>query len=110
MNSDEPREMDFHAALNPNAIAHGEHLIPGLPPEYTNRKPLNFEGRFLWHPQSKDDRPGYYRDHLPLSVFMLLRGMMPRENPKVHNMVRAYHTEEAAQMALRDAIAEAKRL
>lgn len=103
-----PREIDFGAALNAHTIGDGSgNLIPGLPPEYANRKPLKFEGRFLWHPESEkvSSVKGYYSDHLPPEVFLKLSGQIPRDNPRVHLMVKAYTSEAAAMQALRDAVA-----
>jgi hypothetical protein len=70
----------------------------------TDRRPMFFEGRYLWHNRdhklaSGDDR----RDQLPADVFDRLAGYMPRENPLVTTLVKAYPTQDAAMRALRAA-------
>ena len=61
------------------------------------RKPLYFEGRWLWHNRdhaltSDDDQ----LDHLPGDVFRRLTGFIPRDNPRATEMVKAYPTRTAA--------------
>jgi len=70
--------------------------------DLTDRRPLEFEGRFLWHPQPEDREQQY--DYLPREIFDRLAGMIPRDNPRVHTMVKAYTTREAAMTALRLAV------
>jgi hypothetical protein len=65
-------------------------------------KPLEFEGRYLWHPQPADAEQQL--DYLPREIFDRLTGMIPRDNPRVHTMVKAYTSESAAWRALANAI------
>jgi hypothetical protein len=64
-----------------------------------DRKPLLFEGRFLWHPVPRDGDLSDQFDYLPPSVFAALDGFIPRENPRVSLVVKAYSTREAAMEA-----------
>lgn len=70
----------------------------------SGRRPLCFEGRFLWHPTPTDDAMESQHDYLPRDVFALLDGHIPRDNPRVDLLVKAYHTREAAIEALCRAI------
>jgi hypothetical protein len=73
-----------------------------------NRRPLPFEGRYLWHP--RDEQAGPDEDHydwLPRAIFDRLDGMIPKDNPRVHTMVRAYRSEGEALAAYDRAFAAA---
>lgn len=63
-----------------------------------DRRPLPFEDRFLWHPQPDDAADE--DDYLPREMFDRLDGFIPRENPLVSQMVKAYRTEQDAMRAL----------
>jgi len=66
----------------------------------SDRRPLLFEGRYLWHPQPDDAPCEHQYDYLPPEVFQRLEGFIPRDNPRVNRMVKAYPTREAAMAAL----------
>lgn len=69
-------------------------------------EPLEFEGLYLWHNRDhKLAAPGEYSDHLPQPVFDRLDGFMPRPNPLVTEIVKAYPSREAAMAALARAFA-----
>lgn len=61
---------------------------------------MSFEGRFLWHPVPEDGSLGDQFDYLPRAVFERLDGFIPRANPLVSRVVRAYPTRELAFDAL----------
>lgn|SRR6185503_4740493 len=63
-------------------------------------RPLKFEGQFLWHPQPADAPDERQYDYLPQDAFDRLDGFIPRDNPRVNKMVKAYETEMAAMHAL----------
>ena len=69
------------------------------------RRPLEFEGRFLWHPVPPGGHLDDQFDYLPPSVFALLTGHIPRENPRVDAVAKAYPTRELAWDALARATA-----
>lgn len=69
----------------------------------SGRRPLCFEGRFLWHPTPTDDAMESQHDYLPRDVFALLDGHIPRDNPRVDLVVKAYLSRDAAMRALRRA-------
>jgi len=77
------------------------------PIDLTTRRPLKFSSGWLWHnadhrlssAQSQND---VCLDHLPSEVFDRLVGYIPRPG-RVNELVRAYHTEEAAFAALKKA-------
>lgn len=74
----------------------------------SDRRPLCFEGRFLWHPVPPDLPLGVQRDYLPPDVFAALTGHIPRDNAeRVDRYVKAYSTREAAMAALEAATATA---
>ena len=65
-----------------------------------DRRPLKFGNRWLWHPQPADAPDEDQFDYLPPDVFAALTGFLPRENPRVSQMVKAYQTREEAMAAL----------
>lgn len=65
-----------------------------------DRKPLEFEGRFLWHAVPDDDNLGSQFDYLPRDVFDRLDMFIHRDNPRVTQIVKAYTTAENAMTAL----------
>ena len=71
--------------------------MPDVPDD---RRPLPFEGRFLWHPVPTDDDLGAQYDYLPREWFDALDGFIPRENPRVSRVVKAYPTRDEAMAAL----------
>jgi hypothetical protein len=75
----------------------------------SDREPLKFEGRYLWHPVPDDDTIDAQFDYLPRGVFDRLTGFIPRENPRVSLMVKAYPNRSAAMDALRAALAATPR-
>lgn len=87
--------------------AHGPRIVAEQPVEEsrTEKRPLRYEGRFLWHNAehrfTSSDYDGDTRppDHLPAEIFMLLAGFnsLPR---KVTDCVRGYPTESAALSSL----------
>jgi hypothetical protein len=71
--------------------------------DLTDRRPLAFEGRFLWHPQPEGaDRNDQY-DYLPPAVFLRLDGYIERGTEPAKR-VRAYPTWGAAVAALERAV------
>lgn len=70
-----------------------------------DREPLNFEGRYLWHPVPEGEPLDSQYDYLPRAVFDRLAGFIPRENPRVSEVVKAYPSHVAAMDALRAALA-----
>lgn len=70
------------------------------------RQPLEFEGRYLWHPLPAYGHLGDQFDYLPRDVFLLLKGYIPRDNPRTAERVRAYPTRDAAIAALTAALME----
>ncbi len=71
-----------------------------------DRRPLNFEGRYLWHPQPADAPLEHQYDYLPPDVFSRLDGFMPRPSPRVSSFVKAYPTRAEAMAALVRAAAD----
>lgn len=67
------------------------------------RRPLPFEGRFLWHPTPDGGGVNEQWDYLPRDVFDRLDGFIPRENPRVSEVVKAYPTRQEAMAAYRRA-------
>jgi uncharacterized protein (TIGR02996 family) len=75
----------------------------------TDREPLEFEGRWLWHNADHrltsseydgDTRPAViFADHLPAVIFDRLTGFAKR-NGKVTEMVKNYPTRESTMQAL----------
>jgi hypothetical protein len=67
------------------------------------REPLEFDGRWLWHPVPDgvdlDDQP----DYLPRPLFDRLRGYLVSTNPKAQHRVKAYAHRDSALEALREA-------
>lgn len=74
-----------------------------MPTLYETRRPLPFEGRFLWHPTPDGASLADQWDYLPPVVFAKLDGFIPRDNPRVSLVVKAYPTAGAAMAALRRA-------
>jgi hypothetical protein len=66
----------------------------------SDRRPLRFEGRYLWHPQPADAPDENQYDYLPPDVFARLDGYIPRPNPRVSAFVKAYRTRVEAMAAL----------
>lgn len=69
-----------------------------------DKKPLHFDGRYLWH--NKDNRLASgdigHQDHLPEKIHSLIRGFI-RKPDRVTGLVKSYRTESAALNALSDA-------
>jgi uncharacterized protein (TIGR02996 family) len=80
--------------------------------KFSDREPLSFDGRWLWHndahPLLSMDSEGAARpsDHLPEFVFQSLMNFMPHPGfaGRSTAMVRSYRSEEAALKALVDAM------
>lgn len=70
----------------------------------TDRRPLDFAGRSLWHPVPEDGSLDDQFDYLPREVFERLDGFIPRKNPLVSRVVKAYPTRELAFAALARAV------
>ena len=60
---------------------------------------MKFEGRFLWHPTPRDEQIDDQHDYLSREVFARLDGHIPRDNPRVDLMVKAYRTWAEAMAA-----------
>lgn len=65
-----------------------------------DRRPLSFEGRWLWHPTPADETTDAQYDYLPCDVFDRLEGFIPRDNPLVSKVVKAYRARDEAMTAL----------
>ncbi len=74
-----------------------------------DRRPLCFEGRFLWHPVPPDGgKLDEQYDYLPPDVFRALTGHIPRDNAsRVDLVVKAYPSRSEAMAALEAANAAA---
>jgi hypothetical protein len=70
--------------------------------ELYDRHPLEFEGRWLWHPAPDDAGLDEQPDYLPRDIFDRLAGYIEKP-PHVTRRVKAYPTREAANFALDDA-------
>lgn len=79
-------------------------------PLLTDRRPLEFDGRWLWHNAGHKLNDHYAddaerpRDHLPEAVFRQLAGFIARDG-RVTTIVRAYPTKAAAVEALNAVLA-----
>jgi hypothetical protein len=71
-----------------------------------DREPLEFDGRWLWHPVPDGEDLESQPDYLPPNVFRRLAGFIAKP-PHVTDRVKAYPTERAAVSAFKDAMRRA---
>ena len=70
-----------------------------------DRQPLDFCGRFLWHPQPSDAPDEDQFDYLPRKVFDRLDGFILRDSANTSSIVKAYRSKQDAMAALDRALA-----
>lgn len=93
----------------PGIVAELRRSWPVVRAVAVDKKPLEFDGRFLWHnaehrlTSSEHDNDTRPPDHLPAELFNRLSGFIPRDAP-VTDAVRGWPTEPAAFNALSTAI------
>ncbi len=93
----------------PGIVAELRRSWPVVRAVAVDKKPLEFDGRFLWHnaehrlTSSEHDNDTRPPDHLPAELFNRLSGFIPRD-AHVTDAVRGWPTEPAAFNALSTAI------